>query len=246
MVVNIVNVPERNVSWMRQCESQKAKQAKKQRMLRCLASLTLVFFLMNINVSYATNDTETWVVLGDSISAGYGIPDGKGWVSLFQKKLNASAHSIHIVNESISGDTTAGGLARLPELLVRLTPDVVIIELGGNDGLRGLSLKAMADNLSEMITLCQSRDIRVLLLGMKTLPNYGRKYGALFESVFSTVAKQYQVSLLPFLLEGVGGYQKHMQNDRVHPNSDGQELLVENVWAFVEPVIKARKDVGKI
>ena len=244
MAVNEVNESEQNVSRARQYRGQKVKLTKIQIIKRCLSGLMLVLSLVNANATYAKNDTETWVILGDSISAGYGIPDGKGWVNLFQKKLNASAHSIHIINESISGDTTAGGLARLPELLVRLTPDVVIIELGGNDGLRGLSLKAMEDNLAKMITLCQSKDIRVLLLGMKTLPNYGRKYGALFESAFSSVAKQYQVSLLPFLLEGVGGYQKNMQNDRVHPNSDGQKLLVENVWTFVEPVLKARMDVG--
>ena len=246
MVVNAVNESEQNVSWARQYKSQKAKLMNSQIIRRCFSRVALIFFLVNIGTAYATNDAETWVVLGDSISAGYGIPDGQGWVALFQEKLNASDYSINITNESISGDTTAGGLARLPEVLERLTPDVVIIELGGNDGLRGLSLKAMEDNLSKMIALCQSRDIRVLLLGMKIPPNYGRKYGELFESVFTSVAKQHKVGLLPFLLDGVGGYQEYMQNDRVHPNSDAQKMLVDNVWGFVGPVLNARVGVEKI
>ena len=185
--------------------------------------------------SYATAENETWVVLGDSISAGYGIPDGQGWVTLLQGKLDASGHTIQMVNESISGDTTAGGLARLPEILERLKPSVVIIELGGNDGLRGLSTRAMEDNLSKMIALSRSKDIRVFLLGMKTPPNYGRKYGDLFESVFTSVSKQHKVRLLPFLLEGVGGFQEHMQDDRIHPNSGAQKMLLDNVWHFLEP-----------
>ncbi len=180
-------------------------------------------------------ENETWVVLGDSISAGYGIPDGEGWVTLLQGRLDASGHTIQLVNESISGDTTAGGLARLPEILGRLEPNVVIIELGGNDGLRGLSTKAMEDNLSKMIALSLSKDIQVLLLGMKTPPNYGRKYGELFESVFDSVSKQHKVRLLPFLLEGVGGFKEHMQDDRIHPNRGAQKMLLDNVWTFLEP-----------
>ena len=213
-----------------------------------LMSLMLVLLLTNTSGAYAATENESWVVLGDSISAGYGIPDGQGWVTLFQEKLDVSGYSVQMVNESISGDTTAGGLARLPEILERIKPNTVIIELGGNDGLRGLSLSAMEDNLSKMIDLCLSKNIRVLLLGIKTPPNYGRKYGELFESVFDSVSKQHSVSLLPFLLEGVGGYQEHMQDDRIHPNKGAQKMLLDNVWTFVEPVLstlvaKKNKDI---
>jgi len=246
VVVNILNVSEQNVPWVRQYEVLnevlKFTFYKPERIIRNLLglmSLVLILLLTNTRTVYATAENEAWVVLGDSISAGYGIPEGQGWVTLFQEKLDASGYGVRMVNESISGDTTAGGLARLPEILERIKPNTVIIELGGNDGLRGLSLSAMEDNLSKMIGLCLSKDIRVLLLGMKTPPNYGRKYGELFESVFDSVSKQHNVSLLPFLLEGVGGYQEHMQNDRIHPNGGAQKMLLDNVWTFIEPVLNA-------
>lgn len=197
-----------------------------------------VFVVMLCCCSAVYADDETWVVLGDSISAGYGIPVGKGWVSLLQDKLDKNGHSIQIVNESISGDTTAGGLARLPEVLDRVNPSKVIIELGGNDGLRGLSPAAMQSNLSQMVALCQSRGVGVLLLGMKIPPNYGRKYGALFESVFVAISTKHQVPLLPFFLEGIGGYKEYMQGDRIHPNEGAQKILAKNAWTFLTPILQ--------
>ena len=240
MVVNTVNEPEQNVSRARQCKAPTLMRSMPLQVMKNLMKLIFVFLLVNINTAYAATEDETWVVLGDSISAGYGIPDGQGWVTLLQEKLDASGYAIQLINESISGDTTAGGLARLPEILERIKPNAVIIELGGNDGLRGLSTRAMEDNLSKMIALSLSKDIRVLLLGMKTPPNYGRKYGELFESVFASVSKQYKIRLLPFLLEGVGGFQEHMQDDRIHPNSGAQKMLLDNVWFFLGPVLNAR------
>ena len=253
MVVNTAIEPEQNVSQVRQYNASTSTRYMPLQVMRSLTTyfmkslmrLICVFVLANTSMVYATTDNETtdnetvqnetWVVLGDSISAGYGIPDGQGWVILLQEKLDASGHAIQLVNESISGDTTAGGLARLPEILERIKPSTVIVELGGNDGLRGLSTRAMEDNLSKMIALSVAKDVRVLLLGMKTPPNYGRKYGELFESVFASVSTQHKVRLLPFLLEGVGGFQEHMQDDRIHPNSGAQKMLLDNVWTFLEP-----------
>lgn len=176
---------------------------------------------------------ERWVVLGDSISAGYGIPVEQGWVQLIQDKVTAKGRSVTVSNESISGDTSAGGLARLPEILDRIKPTKVIIELGGNDGLRGLSPVAMERNLTDMVLLCQSRGIEVVLLGMKIPPNYGAKYSAMFESAYANIARAHGVDLLPFFLEGVGGFDALMQSDRIHPNVAAQPVLANNAWKIL-------------
>lgn len=188
----------------------------------------------------ATSDSVTerrWVVLGDSISAAYGMSLEQGWVVQFQQKVQAQGYPIRMINESISGDTTAGGLARLPDVLKRHQPHAVIIELGGNDGLRGLSPKAMTDNLVAMIRLCQVAKAEVYLLGMKIPPNYGSRYTSLFEQAFVKAAEQTGVPVLPFFLEGIGGIQSLMQGDRIHPGVDAQELLVDNAWRFLQPFI---------
>ncbi|PCJ45605.1 MAG: arylesterase [Moraxellaceae bacterium] len=194
-----------------------------------------LFLLLWSSLSSAAN--ETWVVLGDSISSGYGIPAGQGWVALFQKKLSETGSKVKIINESISGDTTAGGLSRLPEVLDRLKPQKIIVELGGNDGLRGLSLDAMKQNLSKIVAFCLAKNVDVMLLGMRLPPNYGRKYNDLFEKVYASISSQHNVSLLPFLLDGVGGQEEYMQADRIHPNPNGQKLLMHNVWTALLPVI---------
>lgn len=192
------------------------------------------------SVALATTDSDVarrWVVLGDSISAAYGMPLEQGWVAQFQQRVQAQGYPIRMINESISGDTTAGGLARLPDVLKRHQPQAVIIELGGNDGLRGLSPRAMTDNLVAMIRLCQAASVDVYLLGMKIPPNYGSRYTSLFEQAFVQAAEQTDVPLLPFFLEGIGGIQSLMQGDRIHPGVDAQALLVDNAWHFLKPFI---------
>ncbi len=198
-----------------------------------LTTMLVLWGVMLVQVGFA-QPQHTWVVLGDSISAGYGLPAGTGWVSRLQDRLNRSGYSVQVVNESISGDTSAGGVSRIANALERHRPDLILIELGGNDGLRGLSIKAMRENLSKLITLSKDAGAQVVLLGMKIPPNYGPKYTKLFEQSYVEAAKQHQVPLLPFLLEGVGGHPHLMQEDRIHPNEAAQVVLMENVWNFLQ------------
>lgn len=177
------------------------------------------------------------MVLGDSLSAGYGIDQQSGWVSLLQQRLDQKAAGIRVVNESISGDTTAGGLARLPAALQRHSPDIVIIELGGNDGLRGLPLSDMRSALERMIDLCEAAGAKVLLVGMKIPPNLGRRYTERFESVFVEVANDRQVPRVPFLLESVAGNDGNMQADGIHPVAAAQPTMLDNVWPHLTPLI---------
>lgn len=182
-------------------------------------------------------DQKKILVLGDSLSAGYGVEQGKEWVQLLANRLNQSAHSINVVNASISGDTTAGGLARLPALLEAESPTWVLIVLGGNDGLRGMSVKALNYNLQAMIDRVKQSGAEALLIGIRIPPNYGKKYTQLFERVFVDVAQQNQVPLLPFLIVGVAGQDQYMQADRIHPNVDAQPIIERDVWTFLKPIL---------
>lgn len=196
-----------------------------------------VIVLSFVVLSAPASAADRLVVLGDSISAGHGIESGAGWVDLFKAKLADDNSAIEVVNESISGEVTAGGLARLPDVLERIQPRWLVIELGGNDGLRGLSPKAMGKNLQSMVEMAKEKDIAVFLFGMKLPPNYGKQYNLLFEKTFEKVAKQQQVPLLPFFLEGVGGVENLMQDDGVHPNVNAQSILFKNAWDFLSPHI---------
>ncbi|MBA55985.1 MAG: arylesterase [Pseudomonadales bacterium] len=209
------------------------------RPLFALISLILTLSMATVQASSAERDAKerVLVVVGDSLSAGYGIPQGKEWVQLLQKTLNQSQHSVRLVNASISGDTTSGGLARLKPLLDRENPDWVLIELGGNDGLRGMSLSAMESNLQAMVDMVKQQGAQPLLAGIKIPPNYGNKYRSRFEQIFVSVAERNDVPLLPFLLDGVGGVENLMQADRIHPNTQAQPLIAENVMNFIEPVL---------
>ena len=173
------------------------------------------------------------LVLGDSISAEYGMARGAGWVALLQKKLTAEKRPWQVINASISGDTTAGGRARLAQLLVQHQPQVLIVELGGNDALRGLPLPQTQANLAAIADMAQKARARVLLLGMQVPPNYGADYSRAFAQTFADVAKAKKTALVPFLLKGVGDVpesQKWFQSDRIHPNAQAQPLLLANVW----------------
>ena len=174
------------------------------------------------------------MVLGDSISAGYGIDVNQGWVALLQQKFKQ--HQFH--NESISGDTTAGGLARLQPALARHKPDLVLIELGANDGLRGLSADAMKFNLTELVQRSQKAGAQVLLLGMKIPPNYGKRYIELFFNIYPQLATELKVPLVPFILEDVALKPELMQADGLHPNALGQPLIAERIAAALQPLLK--------
>jgi len=209
-----------------------------------------LFFCILLTFSFPptvlANDSGKILILGDSISAGYGIPEGKGWVSLLQKQLDKSRleqnqTTLQIINDSISGDTTAGGLARLPRALQEIQPEWVLIALGGNDGLRGQSLAAMKSNLSKIILLCHKQGAKPLLLGMKLPPNYGKHYIQQFEQVYVNVSLESNTPLLPFFIDGIGGKTNYMQADRIHPNTLAQGIIRDNVWLFLEPIIKPRQ-----
>lgn len=179
----------------------------------------------------------TVLVVGDSISAALGLETSQGWVSLLQKKLDSERIDHRVVNASISGDTSAGGAARLPALLGEHKPEVVIIELGGNDGLRGQPPAQLQQNLASMVEQSRQVGAKVLVLGMRLPPNYGKRYTDAFARVFSDVAKEQQVPLVPFFLEGVGGVEGMMQADGIHPAAGAQSKLLENVWPSLQPLL---------
>jgi acyl-CoA thioesterase-1 len=177
------------------------------------------------------------LVLGDSLSAGYGIPVERGWVRLLEERIAASGHPHRVVNASMSGETTAGGLTRLPSLLERHQPAVVVIELGGNDGLRGLSPEEIDANLTRLVRQGQDAGARVLLIGTRLPPNYGAAYTERFQALFARVAERENVSLAPRLLEGVAEDWDLMQGDGIHPTAQAQPQLLDNVWPHLEPLL---------
>jgi acyl-CoA thioesterase-1 len=177
-------------------------------------------------------------VLGDSISAEYGLPRDSGWVSLLQKRLSDEKLPVTVINASISGETTAGGLTRLPALLHQHKPAVLIIELGGNDGLRGLSLAATQSNLREMIRSADRIGARVLLLGMRVPPNYGPDYSKRFAAMYQGLARERNVKLVPFLFTGLEDTERFFQQDRIHPNQRAQTVMLDNVWPSLRSLLK--------
>ncbi len=178
------------------------------------------------------------LVMGDSLSAGHGIDARQSWVSLLQLRLQREAFPHRVVNASISGETTAGGLSRLKPALARHRPAIVVIELGANDGLRGLPLTQMRDNLQKMIDAARQDGARVLLIGMRLPPNYGPRYTRAFQDVYLKLAKQNGIALVPFLLAGVSEKREWMQADNLHPRAEAQPGLLENVWPALLPLLK--------
>ncbi len=177
------------------------------------------------------------LVLGDSLSAAYGIERSRGWVALLQNRLQQAGYPHRVVNASISGDTTAGGLARLPRALEQFNPQILIIELGGNDGLRGLGNRQTRDHLDQMITLARAADSRPLLLGMMLPPNFGKAFTEKFLGIYRDLAEQRGVPLVPFFLQGVADRPEWMQGDGIHPNAAGQPLMLEHVWERLRPML---------
>ncbi|MDB5885777.1 MAG: lipolytic enzyme family [Polaromonas sp.] len=183
---------------------------------------------------------HTILIVGDSLSAEYGLRRGTGWVPLLEKQLGAAGKPARVVNASISGDTTSGGRSRLPALLAQHKPDTVVIELGGNDALRGLPLDMTEKNLTAMAQAAKKSGARVLLLGMQVPPNYGGAYGATFSGLFAKVAQNEKVALVPFFLKGIAegnDAAANFQADRIHPNESSQARMLANVWPELKKII---------
>jgi acyl-CoA thioesterase-1 len=181
---------------------------------------------------------KTVLVVGDSLSAEYGIARGAGWVALLEQKMKSEKIDARVVNASISGETTSGGKARLPALLGQHKPDLVVIELGANDGLRGLPVPSAEANLRAMIAAAQAQKARVLLVGMRMPPNYGRAYTERFFSMFQTVATSTKSPLVPFMLEGVADKPALFQQDRLHPTAQAHPIILNNIWPTFEKMVK--------
>lgn len=204
------------------------------RALYLILTLMGVLPLMNMVMAAETTPPTKILVWGDSLSAAYGIPVDKGWVNLLQQKLQNNAV---INNGSISGETTAGGLTRLPAALQTYQPDYVLLELGANDGLRGIKTDTMQANLEQMIQLAQQAKAKVVLLGIKLPPNYGSAYTQKFEAVYTSLAKQYNLPLVPFLLDGIAQNWDLVQADGVHPTAAAQPIVLDNVWKVLQSVL---------
>lgn len=200
------------------------------------ALTTLLFVVILAAPVWAAE--KSILVVGDSLSAAYGIARNRGWVALLEERLKREHPDYIVVNASISGDTSAGGRARLQPLLERHRPAVMILALGGNDGLRGAPPAQIRANLSAMIRQAQARSARVLLLGVKMPPNYGEDYTQSFEAVFRDLAKTHRAALVPFLLQDFAGKPELFQPDRIHPTEAAQPLMLERVWPALKPLLK--------
>ncbi|EGW23492.1 arylesterase [Methylobacter tundripaludum] len=200
--------------------------------------MTRFLFAVIVSLMSMAATAKSIVVLGDSISAGYGIEVSQGWVTLLQQKLNEKDKGHIIYNESISGDTTAGGLARINQALTLDKPDIVIIELGANDGLRGLPPELIKSNLAEIAHRAQQAGAKVLLLSMKIPPNYGKRYIDLFYNIYPQLATELGVPYVPFIMEDVALTKDMMQQDGLHPNANGQPVIADKVWRQLLPLLK--------
>lgn len=206
--------------------------------LLCVASVNAADTLPTPMDAAGDRAARTLLVLGDSISAGYGIQRDQGWVNQLRQRLEQRAGDWRVVNASVSGETTGGGLARLPDALAEHRPGVVIIELGGNDGLRGYPVSRIRDNLERMVALSQGAGSRVLLVGMQIPPNYGPRYTRDFAAMYPAVAEARGVALVPFLLQAVALEPSLMQDDGIHPTAAAQPRLLETVWPHLEPLLE--------
>ena len=204
-------------------------------LLACLAPVAIA-----APAADAGDNAPVLLVVGDSLSAEYGLPRGTGWVQMLADRLRSSGSDYRVVNASISGETTSGGRSRLPALLKQHRPRVVVLELGANDGLRGLPLNVMKDNLSAMIRQAQAAGSKVLLVGIRVPPNYGRDYTERFFNAFAALARENKVPLVPFLLEGFADTLELFQADRIHPTAEAQARMLENVWPTLRPLLAER------
>ena len=203
--------------------------------LKIMKSAFHCLFFSMICLLPVSSFAKTIMILGDSLSAGYGLNPQQGWVALLQQRLNQQFPKQHqVVNASVSGETTSGALARLPRLLQTHKPDVVVIELGGNDGLRGQPPQMIQKNLAQLIQQSQKSQAKVVLLGMKIPPNYGAAYSQAFEKNYQILSQQYKVKLHPFFMNGIAGNKNLMQKDLIHPNAVAQKILLDNAYPLIQ------------
>ncbi len=206
-----------------------------EKWLKRLILISLSIFINHFSMAYATQ--KTVLVLGDSLSAEYGLQRGTGWVALLEQRIQQKKLNVSVINASISGDTSSGGAARLAELLKKYQPTTVVIELGGNDGLRGLTLSASEQNFRSMIAASKAAKANVLLVGMQIPPNYGKTYTEQFEKMYPKIAKQTNIPLVPFLLAGVADQANLFQADRIHLIAAAHPRILDNVWPYLLPLI---------
>ena len=207
-------------------------------MLAILKKLSLVFIVTLAASGSAYSAPKTILVLGDSLSAEYGIARSAGWVALLEQKLKAENIPARVVNASISGETTIGGRTRLPALLDKHKPNIVVIELGANDGLRGLPVASAENNLRAMVDMAQKKNAKVMLVGMRMPPNYGRAYTESFFNMFKKLSSDTKSPLVPFMLEGVADKPSLFQQDRMHPTAAAHHIILNNIWPQFAPLVK--------
>jgi len=207
-------------------------------MIKGLRPLRWLLLLLACQAAKA-GEQPVILVFGDSLSAAHGLRAEQGWVALLQQRLHRQGYPHRVVNASISGDTSASGLQRLPRALQRHRPGLVILELGGNDGLRGLPPERTLTNLARMIRLIQASGARVLLVGMQIPPNYGPRFAQRFRQIYPDLAEQFHIPLVPFLLAGLENRRELFQADQIHPNARAQPLLLDNVWAALAPLLRS-------
>jgi acyl-CoA thioesterase I len=205
-------------------------------MPRALRTLSFLVLLASSTAGFCAE--KSILVFGDSLSAAYGIARVRGWVALLAERLERERSDYSVVNSSISGETTAGGVARMPKALAQHKPAILILELGANDGLRGLPLEQMKQNLASMIEQAQKASARVVLVGMRLPPNYGPEYTRAFDSAYPELAKRYKTALVPFLLEDFAEKMELFQPDRIHPTEEAQPLMLEQVWKALQPLLR--------
>lgn len=203
-----------------------------------LIRLCVLCFSCSICFGSWASENLTLLVYGDSLSASYGMEEKQGWVNLLQIKLRSRKLPVDVVNGSVSGETTTGGLARLPAMLDSYQPELFILELGGNDGLRGIPLDLMRENLAKMIDLAEASGAEVILTGIQIPPNYGPRYTVPFFETYADLAKQKSLPLVPFLIEGIVEQPELMQNDGIHPRAEAQSIILDNVWPILEPQLE--------
>ena len=200
-------------------------------------SIRFILLIMCILLSNAIKAQDNILILGDSLSAAYGLKQEHGWVYLLQQRLNEQYPEYQLINESTSGDTSANGLHRLAGALQQSQPEIAIVELGANDGLRGHSLNYTKKNLENIILSIQQHTRKILLLGMRIPPNYGKKYTRAFAELYPQLAEKYSLALVPFMLEGVSGQTNLVQIDGLHPNAQAQTLILDNIWPYLKPLL---------
>ncbi|RBO82870.1 arylesterase [Marinomonas aquiplantarum] len=202
--------------------------------VKAIQKIVLTFSLLLIATS---SSAANLLVMGDSLSAAYNLRQQDGWVSLLKNQLNQSHPNINVINASVSGETTQGGLSRFPALLEQYQPKWVVLELGANDALRGYPLNQTKDNLKNMVEQSQNLGAKVLLIGNQIPQNYGKRYTKMFFELYKDVADQYQIAYLPFMLKNVALNKELMQNDGLHPNKEGQPILLENILPYLQPLL---------